>query len=527
MAIGKDVYCDSRLIIRKLEELFPDSTMTPPSSAHRGTSKLLESWTIDGGVFGNAVRLMPYWTNTGLLSNKAFLDDRQQLRGGGGRMTAETMQAGRPDGLIHIRQTFELMENTFLADGRQWILGGDTPTTADIDGVWPFEWLVWDQYMRESLPEEFVSAKKFPKTYAYIKRFMEEAERRKQQGPKPTRLDGKQMKEKIINARSPPASTTIIDDDPLNLKEGDEVEVYASDYGFTHKDRGTLIGLTISEVVIRNSVGLHLHFPRWNFKIDRIQPNLTLPKSLSAPKMKLIYHHASPYTRKVFMLALELGLASSIHLEKVVVCPVDFKGWSDNNIDVAPYNPMAKIPCLVPGDVPDGIFDSRTICDYLESTAKVDRKKDSRYWQLNTLHACSDGILDACILLVYEKRIREPLNVRLESWVVGQHTKINRGLDRLETAAIQNILPDPASSGPASSHVVAVVVTVAFMDVMDIKWREGRPKLSEWFARWETRQSLIDSPFDKEWASVAASHTSIIPNPGSAQTGVRKGEGKL
>ncbi|KAF2241765.1 hypothetical protein BU26DRAFT_170031 [Trematosphaeria pertusa] len=74
--------------------------------------------------------------------------------------------------------------------------------------------------------------------------------------------------------------------------------------------------------------------------------------------MRLISHHGSPYTRKVYMLALELGLAQHITLQKVVVCPIPFPGWSDNNEDVAVYNPMAKIPCLVPEDVPDGIFDS-------------------------------------------------------------------------------------------------------------------------------------------------------------------------
>jgi glutathione S-transferase len=47
------------------------------------------------------------------------------------------------------------------------------------------------------------------------------------------------------------------------------------------------------------------------------------------PAMKLIYHPLSPFSRKVYILALELGLADQITLEKVVVAPVFYPGWSD------------------------------------------------------------------------------------------------------------------------------------------------------------------------------------------------------
>lgn len=501
IAIGKDVYCDSRLIIQKLEQHFPNSQLTPPSTADAGVRKLFESWTIDGGVFWNSVKLMPFWTKTGLLDNKEFLDDREKLTGR--RMTEENMRQGRPDGITHLRQAFEMLETTFLADERKWILGTEEPTIADIDAVWPFEWIIIDQHMKECLPKENISERRFPKTFAYVKRFMDEVNARKAEAPKPTRLDGPEMKSRTESSTLQAEPARIISDDPLQLREGDKVEVYASDYGFTHKDRGALIGLTINEVVIRNSKSLHLHFPRWNFHIEKIQPRLTTAASISklakVPKMRLIYHHGSPYTRKVFMVALEYGLAQSIILQKVVVCPIPFPGWSDNNEEVAEYNPMAKIPCLIPEDVPDGIFDSRTICDYLESVGEVKPKKDRRYWQLHTLHACADGIMDASVLLVYENRIREPRGVRLEEWVQGQKTKINRALDRFETAASQGILTAPPSDRPASADEVAVAVAVGFMDAMMIEWRKDRPSLVKWFANWEKRKSFVETPHEKEW----------------------------
>jgi glutathione S-transferase len=268
MAIGKDIYCDSRLIIQKLEQLYPHSTVTPPSPFEEGIRKLFQSWTIDGGIFANAVKLIPA---SGFLKDTKFLDDRQKLMGGK-RMTPEAMQKGRPDGLIHIRQAFELLETTFLADGRTWILATEAPTTADIDAVWPFTWLVSDRNMHGSLPPDLFSSNTFPKTYAYIARFKAEVAKAKKANPfQPTHFSGQQMKHRILNASAAPEKMAIIPDDPLQLAEGEEIEVYASDYGSTHRDRGALVGLTSTEVVIRNALGLHLHFPRWNFRIERAQ----------------------------------------------------------------------------------------------------------------------------------------------------------------------------------------------------------------------------------------------------------------
>ncbi|KAF2007497.1 hypothetical protein P154DRAFT_614838 [Amniculicola lignicola CBS 123094] len=501
MAIGKDVYCDSRLIINKLEELYPNSNVSLPSSSDKGIRKLLESWTIDGGIFTNATRLMPYWTSTGLLSNTAFLDDRQTLMGGR-RMTAAAMERGRPDALIHIRQAFEMVENTFLADGRKWILGTDGPTIADIDGVWPFEWLVADRAMKESLPEQYVSASKYPKTYAWVQRLLNEVQARKARQPKPERLGGSAVESMTESTSAQPESTTIISDDPLGLSEGDAVEVYPTDYGFTHKDHGSIIGLTSNEVVILNSKGLHLHFPRWNFHVEKIKVASSAPRSITqAPKiskMRLLYHPGSPFARKVFMTALEHGLEQFITLEKAVVCPVPFPGWSDNVEDVAVFNPMAKIPCLIPENVPDGIFDSRIICEYLESLTSVPPKNNTRHWELRALHACADGIMDAGVLQVYEKRIREPKGLRLDAWMEGQKSKMIRGLDRFETAVKSGLLRD-SPSGPALADELAVVAAITFSDQMGIKWRDTRPDLVGWFAKWEQRKSFQLSPPTGGW----------------------------
>jgi len=507
MAIGKDVYCDSRLIISKLEELYSGSTLTSSTPGEAGIQKLFENLSVDGGVFANAVRLMPYWSDSGLLQNKAFLDDRQKLSGGR-RMTKEAMEAGRPDGLQKIRHIFDMFESTFLADNRKWILDTNEPTVADIDAVWPFEWMIIDPYMKDCLPQQNVNVKVYPKVYAWVTRFMDLVEEKKKACAVPTTLDGEAMTSRTMSASSPADDIGFSKDDPLDLQEEDKIQVFPSDYGQMGVSVGRLVGLSTNEVVIENDKGLHLHFPRWNFSIEKVsnsiaRPPSTISETKAIPKMRLIYHHQSPYTRKAFMLAHELGLAKHITLQKVVVCPVPIAGWSDNNEDVSVFNPMTKIPCLVPENVPDGVYDSRVICEFLEHLTSIARKKDARYWQLHTLHACADGIMDAAILITYEVRIRKERNLYFNQWVEGQKQKILRGLDRLQVAAKDAILPDP-SAAPATADEVAIAVATAMtgnMGHLGIDWSKGRPELEAWMEKWERRPSFLATPPLKEWGT--------------------------
>jgi len=70
LAIGRDIYLDTRLILRKLEQLFP-ATGSPLSSRNpsaRAQEELLERWTIEGEVFTLAGKLLP--TELPLLQGK-------------------------------------------------------------------------------------------------------------------------------------------------------------------------------------------------------------------------------------------------------------------------------------------------------------------------------------------------------------------------------------------------------------------------------------------------------------------------
>lgn len=89
--------------------------------------------------------------------------------------------------------------------------------------------------------------------------------------PKPTSLKGTDAVQRISRAAFAESNLAVDKSDPLRLEAGDEVEVWPTDSGFKHKDRGRLLKLSVNEVVIavQSQTGkeIHLHMPRNNFRI--------------------------------------------------------------------------------------------------------------------------------------------------------------------------------------------------------------------------------------------------------------------
>lgn len=129
MAIGRDIYCDTRLILRKLEELFPNGALGATEPDQKGLERLLEKWMVET-VFTRAGQLIP--TDMPLLKDPKFVADRKDYSGRS--WEPEAMKAIRPEAVAHIRDAFAFLETTLLADGRDWILKTKTPSLADIEG---------------------------------------------------------------------------------------------------------------------------------------------------------------------------------------------------------------------------------------------------------------------------------------------------------------------------------------------------------------------------------------------------------
>jgi len=176
---------------------------------------------------------------------------------------------------------------------------------------------------------------------------------------------------------------------------------------------------------------------------------------------------ASPFARKVRIAASLLGLAAEI---EVRAANADDPADSLRN-----ENPVGKLPVLI---AEDGViyYDSRVIVEYLDYRAGVGRiiptEAPARFETLR-LQALCDGILDACLLLVYEGRYR-PANKHVQSWIDRQNEKVSRGLKVLEAA------PPKLTAVPDVGQI-ALACVLGYRDLrFGGAWRSEYPILLAW-----------------------------------------------
>jgi glutathione S-transferase len=275
LSIGRDIYLDTRLILQKLETLFPPSPSHPTLSPNSNSSsqatqatitKLLEHYAIDAGLFARAAALIP--TSMPLLKDPKFTKDREDFTGRS--WSAENVERGRPEALVEIKSAFEFFENTMLADGREWVLGGEGVSLADIEAVWLFSWLVG---LRGALEGGGIGREGFPRTWAWVERFEGVVKEVMRGNGKVGKVGGKEAVKEIGEAEWAEKEASVDEGDPSGLKKGEMVELWPIDSGFNRKDRGRLVGLSTREVVIegRTEEGkeVRIHAPRHGFRVRR------------------------------------------------------------------------------------------------------------------------------------------------------------------------------------------------------------------------------------------------------------------
>ena len=195
--------------------------------------------------------------------------------------------------------------------------------------------------------------------------------------------------------------------------------------------------------------------------------------------MRLFHSPTSPFVRKVMVTLHETGQAGDVTLVPATGTPVDA-----GSMPVA-LNPLGKIPALERDDGP-ALYDSRVICRYLDDRAAAHLYPARHLWDVLTLEATADGIMDAAVLMVYESRVR-PEQSRFAPWVDGQWTKIDRALDTLEQRWLSHL------HGPLDMGQIAVGVALGYLDFRhgDRGWRGGRPGLAAWDAVFAERPSMV------------------------------------
>jgi glutathione S-transferase len=187
----------------------------------------------------------------------------------------------------------------------------------------------------------------------------------------------------------------------------------------------------------------------------------------------------SPFARKVRMAILHLGLTEKV--EFVRADPMNPKDVLRQD------NPLGKIPVLV---TPDGkaIYDSRVILEYLDHAAGggiiIPDGWPARLDAL-TMQAMCDGVMDACILIIYEARHRPPA-IHHQPWLDYQRGKAVRGLKAFAKTA-----PDPARFDVGTLTAACMLGYLDFR--RQVAWRKDFSELVPWLDAFRAKHPEFDA----------------------------------
>jgi len=195
--------------------------------------------------------------------------------------------------------------------------------------------------------------------------------------------------------------------------------------------------------------------------------------------MQLLVSPASPFVRKVRVLIREADLMDAVQEVNVATSPLN------SAPEVVAANPMGKIPALIRDDGP-AIYDSRVITRFLDDLAGANLYPASRIWEVLTLEATADAIMDAAVSMAYEARLR-PAEEQSENWIEAQWAKAARGIAAVNTRWMSHL------TGPLNTGQIGMACALSYIDLRhDARgWRNGNEALAKWHAEFCARDSMV------------------------------------
>lgn len=195
--------------------------------------------------------------------------------------------------------------------------------------------------------------------------------------------------------------------------------------------------------------------------------------------MQLLYAVPSPYSRKVRVVAYELG----VPLELVPV-----NAMSDDR-SLGAINPLNRVPALLANDG-TAFFDSPLISEYLDVTygPKLFPLESSARWRALSQQALGDGIMDAAVprrhetLRPAEQQSRERIRLYQRS--------IDQALARLEE--------EVAELSRFHIGTISIACALSYLDFRfsGDAWRDRHPELAEWLDGVSQRPSMQATLFE-------------------------------
>ena len=246
LQIGADVWCDTGIIVRKLEELHPEPSLYPRGM--EAASHALNMWA-DRRIFWSTTPVI--FEKLAAVVPKEFIEDRSKMMQG-----ADFGQIGQaaPDARNQLRAFLELIDRSLAS--QPYILG-DRFSLADAACFHP----VW--FLRAE-PTAFSHAQKFPN----LMRWFERIDAMGHGAMTPMEPDEALQIAKAANPVSQPSSDP---SDPNGVKPGARIAVTPDDYAFDPVV-GTVVLSTIHEIAIERedpAVGrIVIHFPKIGFRIS-------------------------------------------------------------------------------------------------------------------------------------------------------------------------------------------------------------------------------------------------------------------
>lgn len=246
LQIGADVWCDTGIIIRKLEELHPEPSLYPRGM--EAACNALNMWA-DRRIFWSTTPVI--FEKLAAVVPKEFIEDRSKMMQG-----ADFAQIGKaaPDALNQLRAFLQLLDSSLAS--QSYILG-DRFSLADAACFHP----VW--FLRAE-PTAFSHAQKFPN----LMRWFERIDAMGYGAMTPMDADEALRIAKAANPATQPSSDPA---DPNGVKPGARIAVTPDDYAFDPVV-GTVVLSTIQEIAIERedpAVGRVVnHFPKIGFRIS-------------------------------------------------------------------------------------------------------------------------------------------------------------------------------------------------------------------------------------------------------------------
>ena len=184
--------------------------------------------------------------------------------------------------------------------------------------------------------------------------------------------------------------------------------------------------------------------------------------------MKLVYSPPSPFVRKVTTLIYHANLNDRIELINVKTTALSVAE------EARSANPLGKIPVMI---LEDGkaIFDSRVITRYLDDFAGSNLYPQDKIYDILTLEALADGIMESAVSITYESKLR-PQNEQSPSWMEAQWSKVLHAIKALDDGQFQ------AMDSEMNMGQIAVACALGYLDFRHDarQWRSEHSNLASW-----------------------------------------------